>query len=113
MPDLDSYLVRHALTVARENGYAEVEVSADGGGSWAAAALQEPILSKAVTRFRMPWRWSGGPATLQSRATDDSGYVQPSRSRLIADRGTRTIYHFNGIASWGVAQGGEVKHVYT
>jgi sulfane dehydrogenase subunit SoxC len=91
---------------------AKVEVSADGGNSWAAAALQEPVLSKAVTRFRMPWRWGGGPATLQSRATDDSGYVQPSRSRLIADRGARTIYHFNGIASWGVAQGGEVKHVY-
>ena len=91
---------------------AKVEVSADGGASWAAAALQEPVLSKAVTRFRMPWRWGGGPATLQSRATDDSGYVQQSRSRLIADRGARTIYHFNGIASWGVAQGGEVKHVY-
>jgi len=91
---------------------AKVEVSADGGASWAVAALQEPVLSKAVTRFRMPWRWGGGPATLQSRATDDSGYVQPSRSKLIADRGARTIYHFNGIASWGVAQGGEVKHVY-
>jgi sulfane dehydrogenase subunit SoxC len=90
----------------------KVEVSADGGGSWAAAALQEPVLSKAVTRFRVPWRWSGGPATLQSRATDDTGAVQPTRARLIADRGARTIYHFNGIASWGVSQGGEVKHVY-
>jgi acetyl-CoA carboxylase biotin carboxyl carrier protein len=30
MPDLDSYLVRHALTLARENGYAEVELSSDG-----------------------------------------------------------------------------------
>ena len=30
----------------------------------------------------------------------------------IADRGARATYHFNGIASWGVAQGGEVKHVY-
>ena len=49
---------------------------------------------------------------LQSRATDDSGYVQPTRSKLIADRGARAAYHFNGIASWGVAQGGEVKHVY-
>jgi sulfane dehydrogenase subunit SoxC len=91
---------------------AKVEVSADGGASWAAAALQEPVLSKAVTRFRMPWRWAGGPATLQSRATDESGYVQPSRDKLIADRGARTIYHFNGVASWGVAQTGEVKHVY-
>jgi sulfane dehydrogenase subunit SoxC len=90
----------------------KVEVSADGGGSWATAALQEPVLSKAVTRFRVPWRWSGGPATLQSRASDESGTVQPTRAKLIADRGARTIYHFNGIASWGVAQGGEVKHVY-
>jgi sulfane dehydrogenase subunit SoxC len=90
----------------------KVEVSADGGGSWAAAALQEPVLSKAVTRFRVPWRWSGGPATLQSRASDESGYVQPTRAKLIADRGARTIYHFNGIASWGVSESGEVKHVY-
>jgi sulfane dehydrogenase subunit SoxC len=91
---------------------AKVDVSTDGGNSWAAAALQEPVLPKAVTRFRVPWRWSGGPATLQSRATDDTGAVQPTRARLIADRGARTIYHFNGIASWGVSQGGEVKHVY-
>jgi sulfane dehydrogenase subunit SoxC len=90
----------------------KVEVSADGGSSWATAALQEPVLSKAVTRFRVPWRWTGGAATLQSRASDESGTVQPTRAKLIADRGARTIYHFNGIASWGVAQGGEVKHVY-
>jgi sulfane dehydrogenase subunit SoxC len=90
----------------------KVEVSADGGGSWATAALQEPVLSKAVTRFRVPWRWTGGAATLQSRASDESGTVQPTRAKLIADRGARTIYHFNGIASWGVSQGGEVKHVY-
>ncbi|MEN3383049.1 MAG: sulfane dehydrogenase subunit SoxC, partial [Hyphomicrobiales bacterium] len=74
----------------------KVEVSADGGGSWATAALQEPVLSKAVTRFRVPWRWSGGAATLQSRASDESGTVQPTRAKLIADRGARTIYHFNG-----------------
>jgi sulfane dehydrogenase subunit SoxC len=92
---------------------AKVEVSADGGKSWAAAALQEPVLSKALTRFRLPWRWDGGPAVLQSRATDDSGYVQPTRAQLIAERGARTIYHFNGIASWGVGQNGEVTHVYT
>ena len=90
----------------------KVEVSADGGASWAPAALQEPVLPMAVTRFRSPWRWDGGPAIIQSRATDDSGYMQPSRSRLIADRGARGAYHFNGITSWAVAQSGEVKHVY-
>ena len=89
-----------------------VEVSADGGKSWAPAALQEPILPKALTRFRIPWLWDGSPAVLQSRATDASGYVQPTRQALIAERGTRTIYHFNGIASWAVDEHGEVRHVY-
>jgi len=91
---------------------ARVDVSADGGKSWAAAVLQEPVLSKALTRFRVAWRWDGGTAILQSRATDESGYVQPTRARLIAERGTRTIYHFNGIASWAVGENGEVTHVY-
>src|SRR3984885_10954818 len=39
----------------------KVMVSADGGQSWAQAALQEPVMSKAFTRFRLPWRWNGGP----------------------------------------------------
>jgi len=90
----------------------KVDVSADGGKSWAPAALQEPVLAKALTRFRVAWRWNGGPAILQSRATDDTGYVQPTRTRLIAERGMRTIYHFNGIASWAVGENGEVTHVY-
>ena len=90
----------------------KVDVSADGGTSWAPAALQEPVLAKALTRFRVAWRWNGGPAILQSRAADESGYVQPTRARLIADRGTRTIYHFNGVASWAVGENGEVRHVY-
>jgi sulfane dehydrogenase subunit SoxC len=106
----------YEITGLAWSGYgkiAKVEVSADGGASWAQAALQEPVLSKAVTRFRSPWRWDGGPATLLSRATDDSGYVQPSRSKLLADRGARAYYHFNGMTNWGITQGGEVKHVYT
>jgi sulfane dehydrogenase subunit SoxC len=91
---------------------ARVEVSADGGKSWAPAALQEPVLSKALTRFRMLWRWSGGPAVLQSRATDETGYVQPTREKMITDRGNRAIYHCNAITTWGVSDKGEVKHVY-
>ncbi len=91
---------------------AQVDVSADGGKTWAPAALQQPVLPMALTRFRVPWRWTGGPAVLQSRATDETGYVQPTRADLIARRGDRTIYHFNGITSWGVGESGEVKHVY-
>jgi sulfane dehydrogenase subunit SoxC len=90
----------------------QVDVSADGGNSWAPAALQEPILAKALTRFRIPWRWGGGPAVLQSRTTDSSGSVQPTRAALIAQRGARTIYHFNAITSWAVGEHGEVRHVY-
>src|SRR6266550_7450733 len=40
---------------------AKVMVSADGGKTWAEAALQEPVLPKAFTRFRLPWKWDGGP----------------------------------------------------
>src|SRR5712675_2224414 len=99
----------------------KVMVSADGGQSWAQAALQEPVLSKAFTRFRMPWRWNGGPATLQSRAWDEAGNVQPTRAEFVAARGELTKpapvltfpnQHYNSITSWGVASNGEVKHVY-
>lgn len=91
---------------------ARVEVSVDGGKSWAPAALQEPVLTKALTRFRLPWRWDGGPALLQSRATDETGNVQPTREALLLQRGPRALYHFNAIASWGVEANGQVKHVY-
>src|SRR5262249_7484170 len=65
----------------------KVMVSADGGKSWGEAALQDPILPKAFTRFRMAWRWNGGPAVLQSRAWDEGGNVQPTRSQTIAHPG--------------------------
>jgi sulfane dehydrogenase subunit SoxC len=91
---------------------ARVEVSADGGRSWVPATLQQPVLPMALTRFRLAWRWNGGPAILQSRATDETGYVQPLRAELIAKRGNKALYHFNGVTSWGVAENGEVTHVY-
>ncbi|MGE4064097.1 MAG: sulfite dehydrogenase [Rhodospirillaceae bacterium] len=90
----------------------QVEVSADGGKSWALAALSGPVLPKMLTRFRAPWRWDGGPAVLQSRVTDDTGYVQPTRDALLLARGNKAQYHFNGITTFQVAAGGEVSHVY-
>jgi sulfane dehydrogenase subunit SoxC len=65
-----------------------------------------------LTRFRAPWKWDGGPAVLQSRVTDDTGYVQPTRDAILAARGNKANYHFNGITTWQVAAGGEVSHVY-
>ena len=76
-------------------------MSADGGKSWAPAVLNDPVLPKALTRFRAAWQWNGGPAMLQSRATDDTGMVQPSRAQFIAERGLRGNYHFNAIADLG------------
>src|SRR5262249_12397608 len=64
-----------------------VEVSMDGGHTWTEAVLQEPRLEKAFTRFRLAWRWDGGETELQARCTDESGYVQPSREALVAERG--------------------------
>jgi sulfane dehydrogenase subunit SoxC len=90
----------------------QVEVSADGGQSWAPAALQEPVLPKALTRFRMPWQWNGGPSVLQSRATDETGAVQPTRAQLVAERGLRGVYHYNAIASWRIDEKGEAANVY-
>jgi sulfane dehydrogenase subunit SoxC len=89
-----------------------VEVSADGGKSWAQAALDGAVLPMAVTRFRMPWRWDGSPSVLQSRAIDETGAVQPSRPALMAARGAQFRYHYNAIQSWSVAAAGDVSNVY-
>lgn len=91
---------------------AKVEVSADGGASWAEAALQDPVLPMSLTRFRMAWDWSGGSATLQSRATDDQGRVQVGRSDWTAQYGPGQIYHYNAIQSWQVADNGEISNVF-
>jgi sulfane dehydrogenase subunit SoxC len=89
-----------------------VEVSADEGETWVDAKLEQPILSKAFTRFTLPWKWAGQYAVLQSRATDESGYVQPTRDALIAKKGTHGFFHYNAIVSWEVAEDGFISHVY-
>ena len=87
-----------------------VEVSVDGGRHWQPARLEEPVLAKALTRFRIGWHWRGGPALLQSRAIDDTGYVQPTREQLIAVRGTNAEDHFNAVHTWRVGESGEVTN---
>ena len=90
----------------------KVDVSADGGKTWAEAELQTPVLSKCFTRFRIPWDWNGEQAILKSRATDETGYVQPERKELIAERGKHGYFHYNGIVSWEITSKGVVSHVY-
>ena len=123
-------------TTLKEPGYYEISgiaysgtgriervmVSADGGKTWADAAVQGPTQHKAFTRFHIPWRWDGSPAILTSRAVDDGGNIQPLRSEFIAQRGetlkpvTNTFgfpsQHYNSLTSWGVDPKGEIKHVY-
>jgi len=90
----------------------KVDVSTDGGRTWMDAPLAAPVLPRALTRFRLPWKWEGAAAVLKSRATDDSGAVQPEREKFIAEHGNNAVFHFNGIQAWSVAPSGEVKHVY-
>jgi sulfane dehydrogenase subunit SoxC len=89
-----------------------VEVSTDSGKTWTAAPLTAPVLPRALTRFRVPWKWDGDATVLKSRATDDTGAVQPERAAFIAEHGHNAIFHFHAIQAWSVAANGEVKHVY-
>jgi sulfane dehydrogenase subunit SoxC len=87
-----------------------VEVTTDGGRSWQDARLQEPRMRLAFVRFRLPWQWQGREATIASRCTDETGYVQPSREALIAVRGVNSGFHYNGIKLWKVAADGSVTN---
>lgn len=89
-----------------------VEVSTDGGKTWEEAELQEPVLPICLTRFRYPWTWDGKAGTIQSRATDETGYVQPTVEALVQARGLNSTYHMNGIKTWAIAENGEVTNVY-
>jgi sulfane dehydrogenase subunit SoxC len=90
---------------------ARVDVSLDGGRNWQTARLDGPVWDKALTRFYYEFDWDGRPLLLQSRAMDDTGYVQPTKAALRAVRGTNSIYHQNGIQTWYVAPSGEVENV--
>ena len=89
----------------------QVDVSADGGINWRTARIEGPVQNKALTRFNIDWIWDGKLAILQSRAIDETGYVQPTYGQLRAVRGTKSIYHNNAIQSWKVIESGEVSNV--
>lgn len=88
-----------------------VEVSTDNGQTWQNAEIQEPRYTRAFTRFRLPWRWDGAETVLQSRCTDETGYVQPTNEDLIAARGMNSDYHNNAIKSWKIGPDGSVENV--
>ncbi|HKQ82781.1 MAG TPA: sulfite dehydrogenase [Steroidobacteraceae bacterium] len=90
----------------------QVEISADGGRSWAEALLDEPVLAQALTRFRLGWQWKGSPAILMSRARDERGHGQPTRAEWVGRFAPGHPYHYNAIQSWQVSASGEVTNVY-
>ena len=88
-----------------------VDVSTDGGVTWQTARLGKQGDSKALTRFYLDTQWSGEEMLLQSRAMDETGYVQPTKHALRAIRGENSVYHNNCIQTWHVNAKGEAENV--
>lgn len=88
-----------------------VDVSLDGGRNWRSARIDGAPTPLALTRFYVDFDWGGQELLVQSRAIDDTGYVQPTKSELRQVRGTNSIYHNNGIQTWLVKANGETENV--
>jgi len=106
-----SYHTISGLAWSGRGRITHVDISFDGGQSWQEATLQGPVREKSLTRFSLPWDWNGAEALLQSRATDETGYVQPTIGQLRRVRGSHSIYHNNMITTWQVKATGEVENV--
>jgi sulfane dehydrogenase subunit SoxC len=88
-----------------------VDVTLDGGRNWQEATLDQPVLDRCLTQFRFRWNWTGGPATIASRAVDSTGYVQPTVADLQKTRAiVGFVQHHNAIQPWSVAANGEIKN---
>ena len=88
-----------------------VDVSVDGGKTYRPAKLDDPILSKCLTRFTFPWQWDGKPALIQSRVTDETGYVQPTIVQKHKFWGHDPVYENNSIQTWQILANGKVNNV--
>ena len=120
--DVKSVITSPATPVKVERGWREisgvawsgrgkilrVDVSTDGGATWQQAKLHGPALPKAHTRFTLMWDWNGQATTLMSRATDETGGVQPTRAVFEETRGKGTDYHFTYIRAWNISADGAV-----
>ena len=89
-----------------------VEVSADGGRNWMDAEFDDEPRDLCLTRFSAAWRWSGQPAVLLSRATDETGAVQPTRDAWLRQFGAASFYHYNAVQAWRVDTNGSVHNHY-
>ena len=95
-----------------------VDVTTDGGRTWKEAQLQEPILPRAHTRFRLLWNWNGEETVIESVCTDERGRKQkrlidiraefgddPDNWRSSDSPGER----FSGTQPWKILRDGSVR----
>ena len=94
-----------------------VEVTVDGGKTWKNAVIQEPVHSKAHTRFVYPWIWNGEEAIIAARCTDERGSTQPTTAEAARMRGidvetlkTGVIQRNNVAQPWKVDRDGRVTN---
>ena len=104
-------LVVSGLAWSGHGKITRVDVSTDGGVSWQTARLGKQGDSKALTRFYFDMDWDGSPMLLQSRAMDETGYVQPTKEWLREMRGENSVYHNNCIQTWFVNEEGIAENV--
>ena len=119
LPGRGSYVIS-GLAWSGAGVVRKVDVSTDGGKTYVAAKLADTPLSKAFTRFYLPWTWDGEEAVLQSRCIDEKDQVQPSeeefakywgftRQQLYRASNT-TVGHCNWIQAWKVNRNGDVTN---
>ena len=104
-------LVITGLAWSGHGAITRVDVSKDGGKTWETARLAKPGDKMALTRFYLDTEWNGEDMLLQSRAIDETGYVQPTKAQLRDVRGENSIYHNNCIQTWHVLPNGEAENV--
>ncbi len=104
-------LVITGLAWSGNGAITRVDVSLDGGANWQQARLAQPGQKMALSRFYLEIDWDGSEMLLQSRAMDESGYIQPTKAQLREVRGLNSIYHNNCIQTWWVRETGEAENV--
>jgi hypothetical protein len=78
-----------------------VDVTFDGGKAWREATLEEPILDRCLTRSAPFGSGGGGPAKIATRATDSTGYVQPSLAEIAKMRALTGLSNITTVFSGG------------
>jgi sulfane dehydrogenase subunit SoxC len=121
LPDRGFYEIR-GLAWSGGGAVSRVEVSTDGGRSWADAQFQGTPQRMAHARFTFPWKWDGTETEIMSRSTDELGQVQPTRAQAgeFWRQGTaypnapgqqlRLVGQDNSIQPWRIASDGSVHN---